>query len=490
MKRRNALKKLGAGLSAGFVLPWLTSCTGDEPEPKGGYKGTVAIIGGGAAGLFAADYLLTKGINVIVYEASNRIGGRIRTLRPNDRMGGGLWFNEQSRFSADFPVELGADRVYGDDSIWARFIRQQKFATQPLDQEAHNLYWMAENLLKADDAMVDPDFQQAYSFLQNIIAQGETGATVQDAIFANGISPLMLPMLHGRIGNRHGTSNTRMGMEGFSEELRLRNRSTQNLLLANTSMVDVLIEGYIRASERTQLNTVIRNINYEGEKIILSGDVNTGGGVQPFSNEVDKVIVTVPVSILKAGDITFTPALPTEKQNALENIGMDSALRIVLDFKRNFWGSGFHTIFGGEIPEYFNAGEGRSTIARSLQMTIAGEKGEALSDLGYDAIPVILEELDRMFDNQASRDVRKDPVNSQFVAAIQDWGKEPYIKGSMSYLKPGGTVDHRRELSRPIHQKVFFAGEATDFSGEAGTVNGALHSAERAGREVLDLVLG
>ncbi len=490
MKRRNAIKKLGAGLSAGLVLPWLASCTGDEPEPKGGYKGTVAIIGGGAAGLFAADYLLTKGINVIVYEASNRIGGRVRTLRPNDRSGGGLWFNEQSRFSADFPVELGADRIYGDDSIWARFVRQQKFTTQPLDNESSNLYWMAENLVSIDDAMVNPDFQQAYQFLNNIIAQGETGATVQDAIFANGISPLMLPMLHGRIGNRHGTSNSRMGMEGFAEELGLRTRSAQNLLLSNTPMADVLIEGFIRASERTQLNTVVRNINYEGEKIVISGEVNPGGGAQPFTNEVDKVIVTVPVSILKSGDISFTPGLPVEKQTALENIGMDSAMRIVLDFKRNFWGNGFHTIFGGEIPEYFNAGEGRSTVARSLQMTISGEKGEVFSDLGYDAIPVILEELDRMFDNQASRDVRKDPTNNQFVAAIQDWGKEPYIKGTMSYLKPGGTMEHRRELSRSVQKKVFFAGEATDFTGEAGTVNGALQSAERAGREVLDILLG
>jgi hypothetical protein len=349
---------------------------------------------------------------------------------------------------------------------------------------------MANNLVSTDDAMAHYEFQQAYDFLQNITAKGETGATVQDAIFANGIPPSMLPILHGRIGNRHGTSNSRIGMEGFSEELMLRNRSATNLLLSNTAMTDVLIEGYIRASERTQLNTVIRNINYEGDKIILTGEINTGVGTQPFTKEVDKVIVTVPVSILKAGDITFTPDLPATKQTALQNIGMDSALRVVLDFKRNFWGSGFRTIFGGDIPEYFNSGEGRSTVARSLQMTISGEKGELMSELGYDAIPVILEELDRMFDNQASRDARIDPVNSQFIAAIQDWGKEPYIKGSMSYLKPGGTVEHRRELSRPLHGKVFFAGEATDFSGEAGTVNGALQSAERASREILDIVLG
>lgn len=486
MRRRNALKKLGAGLSAGFMLPWLASCTSEEPAPKAGYKGTVAVIGGGAAGLFAADYLLSKGINVIVYEASNRIGGRVRTLRPNDRSGNGLWFNEQSKFSADFPLELGADRIYGDDSVLARFVRNQKFTTMPLEGEAENLYWVADNLFPTDDALAYHEFQQAYDFLQNIVARGETGLTVQDAIAANGIPASMMSMLHGRIGNRMGTSNNRIGIEGFSEELMLRKRSDKNLILAKTSMADVLIEGYIRAAQKTQLNTIIRNINYEGDRIVLSGEADS----QPFTTEVDKVIVTVPVSVLKAGDITFTPALPSTKQTALSLIGMDSTMRVVIDFKRNFWGSGFKNIFGGDIPEYFNAGEGRSEVARALQMTISGEKAEMLSNLGYDAIPAILEELDLMFDNQASRDARVDAVNAQYVAAIQDWGKEPFIKGSMSYLKPGGTVEHRRELSRPLLNKVFFAGEATDFTGEAGTVNGALQSAERAGREILEVIAG
>lgn len=490
MRRRNALKKLGAGLSAGIALPWLSACASDDPEPALGYKGTVAVIGGGAAGLYAADFLLAKGINVIVYEASNRIGGRIRTLRPQDSSREGLWVNEQSRFSSDFPIELGADRIYGTDSIWARYVLREKFATQPVDDETQNVYWLGDNLMSPEDALVNPDFQQAHQFIGSLATKAESGNTVYDAILAEGISTTMLPMLTGRIGNRNGTSNGRIGMKGLAQEIALRNRSGSNLLLANTSMADVLIEGYIRASEKTQLNTTIKDINYEGEKIKLTGEVITGGTAQPFSTEVDKVIVTVPVSVLKAGDITFTPALPAPKQTALANIGMDNVLRVVLDFRRNFWGSGFRTIYGGEMPEYFNLGEGRSTVSRSLQITLSGEKAEAMSPLGYEGIPLILEELDRMFDDQASLDIRRDPVQNNFVAAIQDWGKEPFIKGGMSYLKPGGTVDHRRELSRSLQNKVFFAGEATDFSGEAGTINGALQSAERASQEILELILG
>src|SRR5438876_12107768 len=41
----------------------------------------VAIIGGGLTGLTAAFYLKRKGIPVTLYEASNRVGGVIQSLR-------------------------------------------------------------------------------------------------------------------------------------------------------------------------------------------------------------------------------------------------------------------------------------------------------------------------------------------------------------------------------------------------------------------------
>jgi len=42
---------------------------------------SVAVIGGGITGLTAAFYLMQRGIPVTVYEASERVGGAIRSLR-------------------------------------------------------------------------------------------------------------------------------------------------------------------------------------------------------------------------------------------------------------------------------------------------------------------------------------------------------------------------------------------------------------------------
>ena len=49
------------------------------------------------------------------------------------------------------------------------------------------------------------------------------------------------------------------------------------------------------------------------------------------------VIITVPLTILKDGDISFTPDLPSSKKNAIDTIEMRGALKIVCRFKSQFW---------------------------------------------------------------------------------------------------------------------------------------------------------
>jgi monoamine oxidase len=167
---------------------------------------------------------------------------------------------------------------------------------------------------------------------------------------------------------------------------------------------------------------------------------------------------------------------------------MDAALRILLDFKANFWGADSGFLYGGTIaPDYFTSGVGRSDVNRTMAVTVGGPEAAALSALGKDAIPVLLAELDTIFDGKATQNIRKD-LNDNIITIIQDWSLEPFIKGGMSYAKSGGTNQDRIDLAEPVNSKLFFAGEATDVNGEFGTLNGALLSAERAAQEVIDSI--
>ena len=106
--------------------------------------------------------------------------------------------------------------------------------------------------------------------------------------------------------------------------------------------------------------------------------------------------------------------------------------------------------------------------------------------MGKDAIPALLAELDTIYAGKASLNVRKDlDTVPNIIAVIQDWSKEPYIRGGAAYLKPNGTQQDRVALAKSLNDRVFFAGEATDVNGEFGTISGALLSAQRVAAEVI-----
>jgi lysine-specific histone demethylase 1B len=160
-------------------------------------------------------------------------------------------------------------------------------------------------------------------------------------------------------------------------------------------------------------------------------------------------------------------------------------MRVLLDFKANFWGASSGFLYGGVAsPEYLNAGIGRSESSKTLSITVNGSKALAFSALGKDVIPQLLAEMDQVFAGKASLNVRRD-LDDNIISVIQDWSKEKYIRGGVSYLKAGGSNQDRIHLAASMESKVFFAGEATDGHGESGTINGALLSGERAANEVI-----
>ena len=483
MERRKVIKHIGFGLSAGLVLPgWLSSCSEDDPQPPPAYDGTVVIVGAGAAGLYAADILKAQGIKVVIFEASDRAGGRVRTLKSNDSESASLLFNSQSELSSDFPNELGAANIFGSDSVWGKIVEQLKITTVNLTSSTTDNYFLDNAFVEGAIAQVDPDFIKAKNFLDNLASNSGTGS-VQQAITSAGISSRMYAILNSWIGNKFCTTNDRIGMKAVSEGFALLQRNKEILTLADNPMQDALLSRYSNVMVDVETNSEVKEINYAGEKVIVSGQ-RTGSG-EPFSIEADRVIVTVPVSILKSGSIAFTPGLPSAKTSALSKMEMDAVMRVLLDFKGNFWGEASGFIYGGvDGPEYLNSGAGRSELYKTLSVTIGGPKASELSLLGKGSIPVLLDELDSIFSGKATLNVRKD-TNDNTIAIIQDWSLEPFIKGGSAYLKAGGTNQDRVNLGAPINDKLFFAGEATDVNGEFGTINGALLSGERAAKEVL-----
>ncbi len=59
--------------------------------------------------------------------------------------------------------------------------------------------------------------------------------------------------------------------------------------------------------------------------------------------EADAVIVTVPLGVLKHGEITFTPPLSRAKQHAIDTVGFGNVVKVIIEFSSVFWPT--HTLF-------------------------------------------------------------------------------------------------------------------------------------------------
>ncbi len=484
MKRRKAIKQLGVGVAGTWLLPgFLSRCSPADPGPEVNYSGTVAIIGAGAAGLYVADILRAKGIKVTIYEAGSQIGGRVKSLRnqPADA------FPNASLMSSDFPIELGADTYIGSDSTLGKIV--QVYGLRTTEYPASSSHFVMDNSAKsAADWGSDPDFAAAMTFRQNLSSLAGSSQSVQQAVVGAGIGSRAHDMLNGMIGNAYGADNDLAGAGGLGEEEALRTGDGKILVLTGNPLQELLISRFSGVQSSVKLNTAITSIQYGADPIVLTASDGA-------TYQADKVIVTVPVSVLKAGGIGFSPALPGTHTGSLAKIGMGASYRAIVEFKRNFWGETTGFIFGSSnVPEFMSAGLNRSVFNATLQITVNGARALTYSSLGESAIQTILADLDLLYAGQGTQFVRRkvDPLTSAETDPIwvkEDWTTREHILGGYSYPLPGATNDDRKNIGQSISGKLFFAGEATDISGNAGMINGALASAERCAEEVVKSIL-
>jgi monoamine oxidase len=447
MKRRTFLRKSALYTPVILSAPaWLAACEPENAQSGAGKK--VVVIGAGLAGIYAAWLLLKSGYEVVVLEASGQWGGRIRVLEG----------------FADFPIELGAEEIHGEKSAWHKLVKSSGARFAEADTEDY--YWTGGKLRTEAEAQDDPNVEKAFDFIEKARNYSGPDQTVAQEVARLNLPLDVRPVINAQVGNEYGTSNNRLSIRGISEEDNLWTAGGEDVLLADLSFKKVIETKLAEALPKIVLNAPVKTVDYTDRKVKVT---DASGNVQ----EADHVIVTVPLPVLRDGDILFTPALPAVKTEAMRKIGMGAGMKIILKFDKRFWPADTGSIYaGGPVPEYWYTALGRGTTP-VLTAFVMGENAEALGALGAGASKAVLDDLDLMFGPGVATGAFKDAV-------IMDWRKEPYIRGAYSYPVVGGGIAQRVLLAEPLGKKVFFAGEATHTEGHSGTMHGAMESAIRA----------
>jgi monoamine oxidase len=220
-----------------------------------------------------------------------------------------------------------------------------------------------------------------------------------------------------------------------------------------------------------RLNTILEAVDWSGDAV----RVHTSDG-QVL--EADNAIITLPLGVLQAGRVRFTPELPADKRAAIGNLRMGPVIKLVYVFDEPVLPEGIFSLSSALNPPVWwspslgqpgNGGQvviGFASGDWARDLLALGEAGAL--DKGLDSLRAELNCPDLL------------PTKSHLV----NWPDDPFALGGYSVATPGH-ADARDLLARPLSNRLYFAGEATAPNDMAATVHGAYVTGRRAASEAI-----
>ena len=449
---------------------WLCSCGGalsksDQRStnqlPKDGEdKQQIIVIGAGIAGITAAKKLQAQGYRVIILEGCDRIGGRI-------------WTDN----SLGVPLDLGAAWIHTvDGNPITRLVKQFGIQTVISDLKSQWSYKGVNQLLSDDDEMViNKAFQLFMDRVNKLKNEAPSSQQItladiaQQIIESEEITGITLKgfraTLASAIESEVGYNLANLGLKGFDEDSKFNGEDVvfpkgyTQLVQALSTDLDI----------RTQ--HLVQKIAYDDTGVQLTTDRGVFHG--------SRVIVTVPLGVLKRGSIKFSPELPEMKLAAIQQLGMGALNKLVLKFPKQFWSSEPHALayINGNIPDrYVEFYNWQKYIQEPILVAlVSGNFSRSLSQMSKsEATQNMMSELQAMF----GKDI---PLPT--ATLLTQWHNDPFAYGSYSTFSINGNIQDCDRLAEPIGDRLFFAGEAT-YGKYIGTVHGALLSGEREANRI------
>ena len=425
-----------AGLGAALVAPRIAHAEfPSNPD--------VVVIGAGAAGLAATRVLMERGVEALLIEASDRIGGRAYTETttfgvPYDH--GAHWLH----VAASNPF-VAYGRKHGFDVYPAPETYRVFDGDRELDAEEQDTLWNAwGELYRAIGAQGERG---------NDISAAEAVAGIEgpwSATAAFGIGPWSM----GKDLEDFSVVDWWSGADGADWFC----REGFGALIAHWA-------GDIPVS----FNTTATHIDWSADGVIVETDQG--------SIRARAVIVTVSTGVLASGAIGFSPVLPPRKLESFERISMGLYNHITLQFSEDVFG------MGPDGYLVFRVSDDRKGFG---VLTNAGGHGLAYCDVGGSWARELEQEPAAARIDYAMGELRGmlgSGIDSRFVkGAVTSWGQNPLTLGSYASAE-SGAHGLRSALRQPVGDRIFFAGEACHRS-LWSTAAGARLSGEEVARDV------
>ena len=495
-RRRRTLLRASAA-AAGTAVPspvsdW-SAYAREQP------KGPIAIVGGGVAGLTAAYRLHQAGGTPIVFEASNRWGGRMFTV-----------YN----FYKGMFCELGGELVDSNHDDLRELLHEFGLERQKLagENEGQDLYFF-NGVFRTLKEIVDPDKQSgAFAPIAKRIRTDANKLTDDHGHWTDYARKLDNKSL------KHYLEQFRGKTEGwvidlldvaYVGECGLETEDLSSLNLVNfigtdlsksfqifgesdeawrikggsSKLIDALVETLKKNKIEMKLGYVLTELDKKNEQIVMSFDAPGGAQQATF----DAVILALPFTCLRTVKLDGLH-LSQEKLKCIRELGMGQNAKIMVGTASRVWRTS-----ASDLPAPSN-GSICSDLAfqdfwetsRAQQL---GEAGILTNFLGGNAA---LTDAKSALDAFRAGLAKMSPKMAASVdpAAVTSffWSNYRYTLGSYTAAKVGQYTTMLEEAGKPaLDGRLQFAGEHTA-KRFIGYMNGGVQSGNRAAKELIKVI--
>jgi monoamine oxidase len=447
----------------------------------------VVVVGAGLAGLSAARRLVVSGVEVLVLEARDRVGGRTEGCATADGSPielGGQWVGPTQTRLHGLIAELGLETfpTWNDGEVLVRLGgRQQRMASTPGASPRLNpfvLADLAQGLARferqaARVSLTEPwrshraaelDGQTLETWLRRTL-RTETGRTYLrvacEAVFA--VSASELSALHALFYAHSGTSlDTLVAVAGGAQQDRIVGGAVR---IAQTLAAEL--------GDRIRLGAPVRRIDQDERGVTVT--TRSGESVTAA-----QAIITLPPTL--AGRLEYHPVLPSWRDQLTQRMPAGSVIKCSAVYPRPFWRD------------------------RGLNGQVASEEGPV--KVTFDNSPPsgspgilvgFLEADDGRYWAQRSPAERRRAVLDSFVGHLgpeaadptefheRDWMAEEFSRGCYGgHLPPGAWTAYGPALRAPVGRIHWAGAECSPVWN--GYMEGAVRSGEATADEVAALL--
>lgn len=422
----------------------------------------VAVIGGGLAGLSAAEQLVHAGRDVVLLEARDRLGGRVRPLALS---------------GASHSIEMGAEWFDHFGPVH-RLLTDSGAAVS----EASGHFWQRRGreylTFEQQDESDDLELRRRLGALEG--ADRTLAAAVAECAPAGDLGHAW-QALRGYVEGFHAADPAQLSLKWFLEVEQSQPAGAAQCRAPGglQVLIDQLAE-HLGDRRKVHLDTPVQRVRWNRDGVVLEA----GSSAAPV--RARRAVVTVPVALLSAPapSLAFVPAIRA-KIRAARLLRTGPVIKTVFLFRRQFWKEGgprdalFVQDLGQPLPTWWTWAPDDLPVLTGWLGGPAAARWQKRSP--RDLYRQSLQSCAAVFD------IAPDALRRELRSwHWHDWLNDPWSRGAYTWVAAGGMEAHAA-LAEPLEGTLFFAGEATCGAGMNATMDGAIESGRRAAAEIIGI---